>query len=468
MTSTPPPLPPDSPSALPNPPRTWKDLPPTPPLGSTLPPPAVGSPFGSGVDEPSPRKRSKAVIVVAVLVLLALVFGGFSSLIGGDDSQADSPSVDSTQPNDPVSDPDGSSGSSQDQSSAVPGTPESVAKAVGPAVVQIDDRSGGIGSGVIYDASGLVLTAHHVVERVESLTVVLDDGTKLEGRVVGRQPARDLAVVAVSDGIDLVAAKLGGGDLAIGQPVVALGSPFGYQASVTSGIISGLNRQLTIGRTTLTGLIQTDAAINPGNSGGPLIDTRNRVIGINTAIASTSGGSNGVGFAVPVTDAQDLMNDVKNDGGTQAPSLPAPEGSNALPDLGFDFTIPDSLGDLFGDLFDQLLPGQEGQRQPAPNMAPADSSIIEIDPIPAGWSKFNDMSFLSNGEGVQNIVLVGPEGQITVTATKGATAANVAKQYSGKGEVRKFDPDVTVIVEGLGNVPAKDVQAVADAIALKK
>jgi S1-C subfamily serine protease len=455
---------------VPNPPRTWKDLPPAPPLGSTLPPPVAGSPFdsGAGADEPSPRKRSKTVIVVAVVVLLALVFGGFASLTGGDDSQADSPTRDSVSTNDTAGDSDSSTGSTPDQSAAAAGTPESVAKAVGPAVVQIDDRSGGIGSGVIYDESGLVLTAHHVVERVESLTVVLNDGTKLDGRVVGRQPARDLAVVAVSGGTDLVSAELGGGDLAIGQPVVALGSPFGYQASVTSGIISGLNRQLTIGQTTLTGLIQTDAAINPGNSGGPLIDTKNRVIGINTAIASTSGGSNGVGFAVPVTDAQDLMNEVKDNGGAQAPSIPAPQGSTGLPDLGFDFTIPDSLGDLFGDLFDELLPGQEGpnqgQGQPAPKTAPADTSIVTIDPLPDGWSKFNDMSFLSNGEGVQNIVLVGPDGQITVTATKGSTAADAAKQYSGAGEVRRFDPDLTVVVEGLGNVADKDLKAVADAI----
>ena len=465
MTSTPPPLPPDQPATPAPQARTWKDIPPAPPLGSTLPPPPVaGSPFDLGAGEGAPRRRrSKTLVVVAVVVLLALVFGGFASLSGGDDSRADTPAVDSVPTTDQVEAPD-----TADQSTAAPGTPESVAKAVGPAVVQIDDRAGGIGSGVIYDEAGLVLTAHHVVERVESLTVVLDDGTKLEGRVVGRQPARDLAIVAVSGGANLVAATLGGGDLAIGQPVVALGSPFGYQASVTSGIISGLNRQLTIGQTTLTGLIQTDAAINPGNSGGPLIDTKNRVIGINTAIASTSGGSNGVGFAVPVTDAEDLMNDVKEGGGTEAPSVPAPEGSSTLPDLGFDFTLPDSLGDLFGDLFDELLPGQEGTpRQPAPGMAPADSSIIEIDPLPEGWSTFNDMSFLSNGEGVQNIVLVGPDGQITVTATKGATANDVAEQYSGNGEVRRFGSDLTVVVEGLGNVSADDVKAVADAVSPK-
>ena len=458
MTTTPPPPLPDQPSPSA---RTWKDIPPAPPLGATLPPPPAGFPFGSPSDEERPaRRRSKVVVFVAVLVLLALVFGGFASIVGNDDeSQADSPAQNSAVTSDTTSEP-----AVEDQSTATPGTPESVAKAVGPAVVQIDDRSGGIGSGVIYDESGLVLTAHHVVERVESLTVVLDDGTKLEGRVVARQPARDLAVVAVSGGADLTAATLGSGDLAIGQPVVALGSPFGYQASVTSGIISGLNRQLTIGQTTLTGLIQTDAAINPGNSGGPLIDAKNRVIGINTAIASTSGGSNGVGFAVPVTDAQDLMDEVKDKGGAQAPSVAAPEGSSTLPDLGFDFTLPDSLGDVFGDLFDQLLPGQEGQTLPAPDMAPGNTSIIEIEPLPEGWSTFNDMSFLSNGEGVQNMVLVGPDGQITVTATKGATAKDVARQYSGSGEVRRFDPDLTVVVEGLGNVPKQDVEAVADAI----
>lgn len=348
----------------------------------------------------------------------------------------------------------------------VAGSPESIAKAVGPAVVQIDDN-GSIGSGVIYDASGLIVTAHHVVERASTVTVVLADGTKLEGRIVGRQPARDLAIVAVSPTAALTAAEFGDtSNLAIGQPVVALGSPFGFQASVTSGIISGLNRQLKVANLTLTGLIQTDAAINPGNSGGPLINSANGVIGINTAIASTSGGSNGVGFAVPVNDAKDLQEKVKAAGGAKAPTVAAPEQeNNAIP--GFDFQMPDSLNDLFGDLFKQFeTPGGDaGNGQNAPQQQ---TGFLSVEPLPNGWNQVGDSSFLNetpNGkEGLHSITLIGPDGQINIAGTKGPTSDQVAKQYKGTGLVRQLGDDVTVVIEGFGNVSEKDLKAIADAV----
>jgi hypothetical protein len=101
------------------------------------------------------------------------------------------------------------------------------------------------------------------------------------------------------------------------------------------------------------------------------------------------------------------------------------------------------------------------------NTQAQDSSIVELGPLPRGWTASNDMSFLSNGQGVQNITLAGPSGQIIITATKGPSADSAAKQYSGTGEVRTFEPDVTVIVEGVGNVSASDLKAVADGITVK-
>jgi len=411
---------------------------------------------------PAPR-RGKVVRVVAVLVVLALLAGGAAAIFaGGDDASSTPASTTSVaEEEDDGSTPTTEAGT---PSAAPAGSPEQVAKSVGPSVVQIE-ANGEIGSGVIYDKSGLVLTAHHVVEAGDTFNVTLNDGTKLTGRVVGRRPARDLAVLVVETTKDLPAAKLGGGDLAIGQPVVALGSPFGYQASVTSGIISGLNRQLTIGSMTLTGLIQTDAAINPGNSGGPLVDAKNRVIGINTAIASTSGGSNGVGFAVPIPDAQDLMDEVEENGGVDAPTAPAPEGSMSNPGNGFDFQLPDSLGDLFGDLFDQLDPGQSMPGDGGSPLAPqADAGIVEVDPLPQGWQETNNMSFSSGDQGVETIILNGPGGTVTITATKGPQAAAAAKSYAGNGEVRRLSDDLTVIVEGTPGVPSKDLRAIADAV----
>ncbi len=418
-------------------------------------------------ETPTPR-RGKLVRVVAVLVALALVGGGAAAVFTGDDNAASTPtpttvaSEDSTDKNDeessPTTEPSGSG-------TAPAGSPEQVAKSVGPSVVQIE-ANGEIGSGVIYDKAGLVLTAHHVVEAGDTFNVTLNDGTKLQGRVVGRRPARDLAVLVVDSTTDLPAANLGGEDLAIGQPVIALGSPFGYQASVTSGIISGLNRQLTIGSLTLTGLIQTDAAINPGNSGGPLVDAKNRVIGINTAIASTTGGSNGVGFAVPIPDAQDLMDEVEQAGGVEAPTAPAPEGSMSNPGNGFDFQLPDSLGDLFGDLFDQLDPGQTmpGDDGSSPLAPQADAGIIDIDPLPQGWQESNNMSFSSGDQGVETIILNGPGGTVTITATKGPDAGSVADAYKGGGEMRRLSDKLTVIVEGTPGVSSKDLRAIADAV----
>lgn len=408
--------------------------------------------------------------VVAVLVVVALIAGGAAAIFGGgDDSAVDSAPTttavsdegDSVEPDD-----NGTPTTQADPGTQAPaGSPERVAKEVGPSVVQIESN-GEIGSGVIYDESGLVLTAHHVVESAETFNVVLNDGTKLRGRVVGRRPARDLAVLSVESAKKLSAAQLGGDHLAIGQPVVALGSPFGYQASVTSGIISGLNRQLTIGSMTLTGLIQTDAAINPGNSGGPLVDAKNRVIGINTAIASTSGGSNGVGFAVPIPDAQDLMDEVKKAGGADAPTLPAPEGSFGDPGNGFDFQLPDSLGDLFGDLFDQLDPGQSMPNDGfgSPPAGTTDTGIVDVDPLPNNWTESNNMSFRSGDQGVETIILTGPDGTVTVTATKGPEAKAAAKSYKGDGEVRQLADDLTVIVEGTPGVSSSDLEAIADAV----
>jgi serine protease Do len=169
-----------------------------------------------------------------------------------------------------------------------------VAATVGPTVVQLETESG-LGSGVIYNASGLILTAAHVVEGEPSVAVRLADGRLFEGEVLGTHGPTDIAVIAI-DGLNLPTATLGYGDqLQVGELAVALGSPFGFDQTVTSGIVSSVNR-------TVNGvpMVQTDAAINPGNSGGPLVDGSGRVIGINDVIFSSGGGADGVGFAISI------------------------------------------------------------------------------------------------------------------------------------------------------------------------
>ena len=156
----------------------------------------------------------------------------------------------------------------------------------------------GLGSGVIIRPDGYILTNNHVVEGASVLEVVLSDDRKMDAKVIGTDPRTDLAVLKI-DATGLVAAQLGdSSSMEVGDWVIAIGSPFGLAQTVTAGIVSATNRN-DQGITPYDNFIQTDAAINPGNSGGPLLNLKGEVIGINTAIASRSGGYNGICFAVP-------------------------------------------------------------------------------------------------------------------------------------------------------------------------
>lgn len=169
------------------------------------------------------------------------------------------------------------------------------------------------GSGVIIDRSGLILTNSHVVAGGGKIKVKLNDGREFEAQDVKTDPGTDLAVVRIKAGDDLPAAPLGNSDdLRVGDWVLALGQPFGLTDTVTAGIISAKGRG--IGITEYEEFLQTDAAINPGNSGGPLVNLKGQVIGINTAISSTSGGYQGIGFAVPVNVAKWVNQQLDKDG----------------------------------------------------------------------------------------------------------------------------------------------------------
>jgi serine protease Do len=176
-------------------------------------------------------------------------------------------------------------------------------------------RESGLGSGVIVSKDGTILTNNHVIEGAQKLTVQLADEREFEAEVVGTDPATDLAVIRIKDDHeDLPALELGNSDeLLIGEWVVAVGAPFGLYETVTVGIVSAKGRQNT-GITTYGNFIQTDAAINPGNSGGPLVNLDGKVIGINTAIYSQSGGYQGIGFAIPVNLARAVMEGLVKDG----------------------------------------------------------------------------------------------------------------------------------------------------------
>ncbi len=173
---------------------------------------------------------------------------------------------------------------------------------------------------VVIDSEGYLVTNHHVVANTGPLSVTLADGSSYEAETVGSDPASDLAVLKV-DADGLPAAELADETPAVGEPVVAIGSPFGLEGSVTSGIVSALDRSLPESDSVLVGLIQTDAAINPGNSGGPLVNDAGEVVGINTAIVSQSGTYSGVGFAVPAPVVSDVSQQLIDNGSIERAQL---------------------------------------------------------------------------------------------------------------------------------------------------
>ncbi len=167
----------------------------------------------------------------------------------------------------------------------------------------------GIGSGVIVSPDGMILTNYHVVGDADEFDVVLQNGERYSGDLVGTDPETDLAVIKI-DASDLPAIKIGDSDaLRVGQWVLAVGSPFALSQTVTQGIVSYIGRS-DVGLADYEDYIQTDAAINPRNSGGALVDLDGRLVGINTAIASRNGGYQGIGFAIPINSAVDVMNDL--------------------------------------------------------------------------------------------------------------------------------------------------------------
>jgi len=181
----------------------------------------------------------------------------------------------------------------------------------------------GQGSGFIIDRKGYILTNNHVVENAQEIIVTMSGDIKLSATLVGRDPASDLAVIRIpSEGIDVVA-PLGDSDaVKVGQKAIAIGNPFGFGHTLTTGIVSALNRSIiNSDNVQIDNLIQTDAAINPGNSGGPLLNSSGEVIGINTVIYTHSGGYEGIGFAIPINRAKEVAAELITTGRVARPWL---------------------------------------------------------------------------------------------------------------------------------------------------
>ena len=221
-------------------------------------------------------------------------------------------------------------------------------------------KSLGLGSGVIVDADGYILTANHVIQGADEIKVTLSDKREFKGRIVGSDIMTDIGVVKI-DAKDLPSVKMGNSaNLRVGETVLAIGSPYGLSQTVTMGIVSAVGRA-NVGIADYEDFIQTDAAINPGNSGGALVNVRGELVGINTAIFSTSGGYQGIGFAVPTSMAKAAMDSLISKGkvvrgwlGVSIQSL--------TPELAKQFELTDGKGVLVGDIVENS-PADKGGLQ---------------------------------------------------------------------------------------------------------
>ena len=280
-----------------------------------------GPAFGTPPPPPPPHKRRGGGVAAAV-VATALVVGGGAGLGGA-------ALWDATQGGGTVTSSRTASAASvvdQGDTPAVQGSVEEVAAKVLPSVVKIDvagPQGQGSGSGIILTSDGSILTNNHVVELAGdsgAIRVSFNDGTSAKAEILGTDPLTDTAVIKADGVSGLTPATVGkSANLDVGQGVVAIGSPFGLDATVTSGIVSALDRPVNVGsdadgNSTTYPAIQTDAAINPGNSGGPLVDMTGAVVGINSSIRTaasqttgTEAGSIGLGFAIPIDEVMPIV-----------------------------------------------------------------------------------------------------------------------------------------------------------------
>ena len=205
-------------------------------------------------------------------------------------------------------------------------------------------RVSNLGSGVIVSKDGYILTNHHVIEAADEIHVTLPDGRNLPAELVGTDPDTDLAVLRVRQTALQAITFAKPDSLQVGDVVLAIGNPFGVGQTVTMGIVSGLNRS-RLGINTFENFIQTDAAINPGNSGGALVDAAGNLVGINTAIFSRSGGNLGIGFAIPVSIAKQVMQQIITYGGVTRGWVGI-EVQDITPEIADSFNLPSTKGAL--------------------------------------------------------------------------------------------------------------------------
>jgi len=293
----------------------------------------------------------------------------------------------------------------------------------------------GLGSGVVVSSDGYILTNNHVVRGADEVNVTLSDRRTISAKVVGTDPKTDLAVIKV-EGNGLVPATLGNSDAAeVGEWVLAVGSPFGLDQTVTAGIISAKGRQMEIAD--YEDFIQTDAAINPGNSGGPLVNLKGQVIGINTAIASGNGTYNGVGFAIPSNLASTIKDAIVKNGKVQRGRLGALI-QDLNEDLAKSFNYESTKGVLIGDVLDNSPAKKAGLK--------SGDIVVEYNGKPMDSASQFRMAVASTAPGTSSEVTIVRDGKRqTLKITTDELTDDVAKTApSGAAEESSADFGLTV------------------------
>jgi len=272
-------------------------------------------------------------------------------------------------------------------------------------------RSSSLGSGVIVGAEGFILTNHHVIEGANEIEVALADGRKLPARVVGTDPDTDIAVLKV-DNKDLPSITFGQSEnLKVGDVVLAVGNPFGVGQTVTMGIVSALGRS-HLGINTFENFIQTDAAINPGNSGGALVDSSGNLVGVNSAIYSRSGGNLGIGFAIPVSIARQVLDQIIAAGSVTRGWIGV-EVQDLTPELAESFKLPDTNGTLIAGVLKNGPADRAGVK-------PGDILVgVESKPVTDSSSMLNLVAALQPGKlATLRLMRSGAEVKLKVTVGK--------------------------------------------------
>ncbi|MEX0448334.1 DegQ family serine endoprotease [Spiribacter sp. 221] len=284
-----------------------------------------------------------------------------------------------------------------------------------------------LGSGVVVDAdAGHILTNHHVIANADQIQVTFDDGRELDAEIVGSDPETDIAVLQV-DGDGLAALPLGdSSELRVGDYTMAIGNPFGLEHTVTTGVVSGLERTLPgSGGARLQSFIQTDASINPGNSGGALINLRGELVGINTAILSRGGGNIGIGFAVPVNMARQVMEQIIEYGEVQRGVLGV-RVQDLTPEMAEAFDIERPNGALVAQVTPNSPAAEAGLE--------AGDVIVEVNGTPV-----SDANAMANAIG---LLRIGDEVHLTYVrdGEKRETTATVADPASGQVRADAMHP----------------------------